>query len=284
MREIIEYLDPKPGQKILDCTLGGGGHAKAILERIIPDGTLIGIDCDGEALNIARGNLEKYKANIFLVEDNYKNFENVLLKLDIGEADGYIFDLGISSFQIERRERGFSIKLDGPLDMRMDKALKVNAAVLVNSLDQKKIAEILKEFGEERFSGRIAKAIVSKRPIRTTGALASIVASSVPARYRAGRIHPATRTFQALRIAVNGELDVLRSALDALPGRISKGGRVCVISFHSLEDRIVKHKFRELAEKGLFKIITKRPVVPQPDEISGNPRSRSAKLRVAEMI
>lgn len=268
----------------MDCTLGGGGHARIILEHITPGGRLIGIDRDKDALDKASENLKRFKDNIVLIQSNFKDLKSALEKKGIGEVDGILFDLGLSSLQLEDEERGFSIKRNGPLDMRMDRALGIDAGHLVNSLSEHDLASILREYGQERFWRRIAKMIVSKRPIETTFKLAEIVTNATPARFRHGRIHPATRTFQALRIAVNGELDALRSVLDIVPSYIKKSGRLCVISFHSLEDRIVKHKFREFKAAGLFEILTKKPIVPEREEVLMNARSRSAKLRVAERL
>jgi 16S rRNA (cytosine1402-N4)-methyltransferase len=284
LSQLIEHLDPAPGDKILDCTVGGGGHAEAILERIGPDGMLIGIDRDERALAEARRNLERFGESARLEKCDFKDTNGLLDRLKIGEVDGVIYDLGVSSFQLEEKERGFSLKLDGPLDMRMDRGLKVNAAYLVNKLDEEEIAGILREYGEERFSGRIAHAIVRSRPVKTTRELAGIVERAMPVASRHGRIHPATRTFQALRIAVNDELGSLDSALGSILGRVKRGGRICVISFHSLEDRIVKNSFREQKRQGVLKLVTKKPVRPDKEELQKNPRSRSAKLRVAERL
>ncbi len=282
--EVLDYLDAAPGKDIVDCTVGGGGHARAILERIAPYGRLIGIDADEEALGIARSNLEDFKDRVRLIHGNFRDIDSILSKQDLGVVDGVIYDLGISSFQLEKEERGFSIKLDGPLDMRMDGGLRLNAGYLVNKLRRDELADILRSFGEERYAGRIAKAIVANRPTVTTRRLAEIVSRAVPVGYRHGRIHPATRTFQALRIAVNGELEALSSSLDKVFDHLKTGGRICVISFHSLEDRIVKNRFRDQAKKNIVKIITKKPLVPKAEEVLSNPRSRSAKLRVAERL
>lgn len=284
LSEVVEGLKLAPGKKIVDCTLGCGGHAEAVLERIAPEGMLIGIDQDEESLKLAGNRLKKFEKKLLLIQDNFRNLKSILKKVNVGEVDGILFDLGLSSFQLEEEKRGFSINKDGPVDMRMDLRQNTNAAHLINSLDQKEIARILREFGEERYSGRIARAIVSERPITSTHSLALAVSKVVPAKYRHGRIHPATRTFQALRIAVNNELEVLKIVLKDVTGLVKKNGRICVISFHSLEDRIVKQTFREHKNNGLLKIITKKPLTPEEKEIFSNPRSRSAKLRVAERI
>lgn len=284
LHEVIENLNLAPGKKILDCTLGGGGHARAILEEITPGGKLIGIDQDEGALSIAAGNLKDFGDEAIFVHGNFRNLNSIFNKLDIGEVDGILFDLGLSSLQLEEKERGFSIKLDGPLDMRMNKRQKLDAAQLLNSLSELEIADILKRFGEERFAKRIARAIVRRRPVRRTRELIKLVVNAVPYKARHGRIHLATRTFQALRIAVNDELESLSSGLDAAVRFLKKNGRICVISFHSLEDRIVKNRYKDYKMKNILKIITKKPLTPQDEEVLVNPRSRSAKLRVAEKV
>lgn len=284
LREVLDYLKLAPGKKILDCTVGGGGHARSILELITPGGILIGIDQDEEALKAAALNLKEFKENIYLIHNNFRNLKRHLSELSIGEIDGVLFDLGLSSLQLEEGARGFSIRLDGPLDMRMDRGLKIDAGYLVNNLSEPEITDLLKRFGEERYSRRIARTIVAKRPVKTTHKLADIVSKAVPARARYRKIHPATKTFQALRIAVNKELDALESALDVVVRYVKKGGRICAISFHSLEDRIVKNKYKYYKAQGLLKIITKKPITPHREEVLENKRSRSAKLRVAEIL
>ncbi|MFH1752986.1 MAG: 16S rRNA (cytosine(1402)-N(4))-methyltransferase RsmH [Candidatus Omnitrophota bacterium] len=284
VQELLEYLRPFPGGKYLDCTVGGGGHAKEILKRITPGGKLIGIDRDQEALKTAAENLKGSEGDVKLLYGNFADIEQLLGKECIGGFDGVVYDFGLSSFQLEEGQRGFSIKQDGPLDMRMDRSQEIDAGYLVNKLKVHEIADILREFGEERFSGRIAGAIVRERPIETTRRLVEVVWNAVPTASRYGRIHPATRTFQALRIAVNGELGAIESALNIIPGYLKKGGRVCTISFHSLEDRIAKNRFKDFKRRDILKIITKKPVRPQPEEVAHNARSRSAKLRVAERI
>ena len=284
VHEVLEYLDLAPGKKVLDCTLGGGGHARSILEHITPGGILTGIDQDEDALKTASANLKDFKDNINLIHSNFRNLETIIAKHDEGEFDGVLFDLGLSSLQLEDSKRGFSIKNNGPLDMRMDRGQKIDAAYLVNKLSESEIKEVIKRFGEERFSGRIARAIASKRPIETTFQLAEIISRAVPGKARHGKIHPATRTFQALRIAVNKELEALDSVLNIVLKYIKRGGKICVISFHSLEDRIVKNRFRDYARQNLLRIITKKPVMAQREEVLLNPRSRSAKLRVGMKI
>lgn len=284
VHETIENLNLAPGKTIVDCTLGCGGHARAVLERITPGGKLIGIDRDKDAIEKAAGSLENYKKDISFVHGNFKDLDGILREQKTGRIDGIVFDLGLSSLQLEKAERGFSIKHDGPLDMRMDRSSGVDAARLVNTLKETEILKILSEFGEERFSGRIARSIVAKRPVMTTHQLAEIVRRAVPPKARHGRIHPATRTFQALRIAVNDELGALKAALDIAVELTAKGGRICVVSFHSLEDRMVKTAFRDHKAKGTLSIITKKPITPKKEEVLINPRSRSAKLRAAEKL
>ncbi len=286
--EVVEYLRPEPGRIILDCTVGGGGHSKAILEKISPSGRLIGIDRDEQALNIARERLQEYGNLSLLVCDNFRNLDSVLDRLKIAKVNGVLFDLGISSFQFEDNLRGFSIKLNGPLDMRMDrKGQSTTAYNLVNELPQDEIIYILKTFGEERWAKKIASRIIRQRertPISTTAQLAELVVKAMPYSRGYHKIHPATRTFQALRIVVNEELPNLEDGLAKAINYLAPGARICVLSFHSLEDRIVKHLFRKLSHQGILNILTGKPVRPMLQEIEANPRSRSAKLRVGEGV
>lgn len=287
LEEVQQYLDLKPAQTVLDCTVGCGGHARRLLEKIAPDGTLIGIDWDKRALEEAEKNLAEFKGRFKLVCDNFANLAEILSTLGIKKIDACLLDLGVSSLQLENQERGFSIRYDGPLDMRMDSRTEINASDVVNKLPEYELAGILREFGDERFSRSIAKAIVRERqkePISSTWKLARIATNSIPARFRKRRIHPATRTFLALRIAVNKELENLNRLLVLLPGYLAKKARVCIISFHSLEDRIAKQFFKKVASENIFRIITKKPITPTPEEIYHNPRARSAKFRVAEKI
>lgn len=280
--EAVDFLGPEPGDIIIDCTVGAGGHARKILERIMPQGRLIGIDQDAQILKIAGHNLADFKENVFLRQANFRNLDLVLSDLGIGKIDGALFDLGVSSLQLDDKKRGFSFSSDGPLDMRMSGAGS-SAADIVNSLGRDELADIVFKFGEERYSRRIAQAIVNSRrrsPIRTTAQLAEIVSTAVPRRgYQ--RIHPATRTFQALRIFVNDELNALEAGLEKAVLALNSGARICVISFHSLEDRIVKNFFKNCAKEGILDILTKKPVTPKEEELKQNPRSRSAKLRAA---
>lgn len=288
LREVLAHLGLKPGMIVLDATIGCGGHAQKILERILPDGFLVGVDWDSDAIKEAERKLACYKGHFKLFCDNFANIDNILSALQIKKLDGCLFDLGVSSLQLENPGRGFSIKHDGKLDMRMNKeAAAVSAFELVNRLPEHELAAILKRFGEERFARSIARNIVRKREkeeISTTWQLAAVAIASVPARFRNRKIHPATRTFLALRLAVNRELDNLECILKKLPPYLKKGARVCVISFHSLEDRIVKNLFRQYSSEKIANVITKKVLVPLAEEISSNPRARSAKFRIAEKI
>lgn len=284
LNEILRYLDYIRNEIIVDCTIGEGGHAEKILGNLGPSGILLGIDQDQDALVAARERLASFGKRVTLVWDNFINLENVLREKGLEEVDGILFDLGVSSFQLNKKERGFSFLKEGPLDMRMNKVQKINAADLVNKASYEELQNIIYELGEKRWAKRIAKAIVRERekePITTTSQLAEIVGKAVP--YR-GRIHPATRTFQALRIKVNRELENLKEALPQAVDSLKKGGRICVISYHSLEDRIVKNSFKNFARQGRLKILTKKPITPKEAEIRTNLRSRSAKLRVGERI
>ena len=283
--EALEHLELSPGNIALDCTVGCGGHAQAILNSVLPGGRLIGIDWDKDALEEARKSLVDYKGHFDLFCDNFANAAAVLDACKVKKIDACLVDLGMSSLQLENPGRGFSIKYDGPLDMRMDKKSRIDASQIVNDLPEYELMKLLRAYGEERFARSIARGIArarSKKPIATTWELAKVVTGSMPARFRHRKIHPATRTFQALRIAVNKELGNLEQILDVMPGYLKEGSRICVISFHSLEDRIVKRFFKKSAAEKTLKIITKKPLVPRDAETKENPRARSAKLRVAE--
>jgi 16S rRNA (cytosine1402-N4)-methyltransferase len=289
VREVLSWLDCRPGRHYLDCTVGYGGLANRILELTGPDGILVGIDCDGEALAATRERLGPFGRRAQLIQGNFSELKQHLGSAGLAQVDGVVFDLGVSSAQLDRPERGFSFQVDGPLDMRMDQSCAVTAEELVSRLSERELADVIYRYGEERYARRIARAVVGARersPIRTTFDLVSIIGGAVPPSYRHGRIHFATRTFQALRIAVNRELDALEAAIRAGTDVLNPGGRLCVISFHSLEDRIAKHTLRGMAQgsAAMLRVLTKKPHLPSQEERQHNPRARSAKLRVAERL
>jgi 16S rRNA (cytosine1402-N4)-methyltransferase len=287
LQEVLSLLNLRPGMVVVDATLGLGGHAASLVEKILPGGRLVGIDKDEEALELARGQLKNYSKNCTLVYDDFRNLDKVLDKVGVSGIDAALFDLGVSSYQLESADRGFSIKNEGPLDMRMDRKSFISAYDLLNTLAEEEISSILWKFGEERYSRRIARVIVSRRakaPISSTQELADLVVSAMPHKGGFHRIHPATRAFQALRIAVNRELDALEEVLKKTALYLNKGGRICVISFHSLEDRIVKNNFRQLAATGHYRLVFKKILRPSEDETRDNPRSRSARMRMIERI
>lgn len=280
--EVLEALELKDSGVYVDATLGLGGHAVGILERA--EGcTLIGIDRDESAIRIARERLKGYQ-KVYFVKEKFSNLKDVVNSLGYEKVDGIILDAGVSTLHLKAEERGFSFMTDGPLDMRMDQDSELTAETVVNNYKEKDLADVIYQYGDERFSRRIAKSIVynrRKHRITTCKELEEIVFKAVG---RRGKIHPATRTFQAIRIEVNSELDELSKAVDSGAELLEEHGRFCVLSYHSLEDRIVKNAFRKLAKEGLFRIITKKPIVPEREEQKRNPSSRSAKLRVAEKI
>lgn len=285
----MDWLGCRAGGRYVDCTLGYAGHGVLILDRSAPDGLLIGMDRDEAALRAARDRLQVYGDRARLIHGNFRDMKSHLQSIGVEEVDGVVFDLGVSSVQLDEPGRGFSFLTAGPLDMRMDRQAGFTAADLVNELPEGELADVIYRYGEERYSRRIARAIVrarSVRPLATTLELADVIRGSVPPPYRHGRIHCATRTFQALRIAVNQELDVLEGAFRDAVDVLAPGGRLCVISFHSLEDRIAKQTLRALAQgpDARLSILTKKPLVPSEPERQGNPRARSAKLRVAERL
>lgn len=273
-----------------------------ILERSSPNGKLIGIDCDEDAIKVAKDRLNYFQDRVTIIHDNFKNLKEIAEKLDVYDVDGILLDLGVSSIQLDNEDRGFSFKLEGPIDMRMDKRSVPKAFDLVNSLSIPKLEDILWNYGEERFSKKIARSIAEYRkdkPISTTVELADIVSAAIPSRFRPEKIHPATKTFQAIRIAVNDELRNLEAVIHVGVDLLKKGGRFCIISFHSLEDRIIKQSFRTLERSCIcppdmpecncrkvskVKVLTKKPILPLENEVRENPRSRSAKLRVAERV
>jgi 16S rRNA (cytosine1402-N4)-methyltransferase len=284
-REVITLLQPERGGLFVDCTVGLGGHSAALLRA--GASRLLGLDRDPDALAVARESLRDWSERVELVHADYRELERVLDERGIAGADGALADLGVSSLQLDSADRGFSFRRDEPLDMRMDRSSGRTAAAMLHDVEEAALADIIFQFGEERFSRRIARAIVEARrhaPVTTTARLADIVRRAVPRRgYQ--RIDPATRTFQALRIWVNRELEGLDAFLAAAAQRLLAGARLAVISFHSLEDRIVKHVFRALERGGAaLRVVTKRPLVPSEAEVEGNPRARSAKLRAIERL
>ncbi len=281
-RQVVQGLNLRPGCLYVDGTVGMGGHAEAILEACPDIRMLIGVDWDDDALVLARRKLEKWKNKFMLLKSNYADIPEILLSNGIEKVDGILLDIGISSYQLEHSGRGFSFNSEEPLDMRMDRFGSVMAADLVNNLPVDGLTELIRIYGEERWAKRIAIRIAEQRgkaPILTAGELARLVSRAIPRKFHPRKIHPATRTFQALRIAVNRELDNLKHALDVLPNCLNPGGRLCIISFHSLEDRLVKFSFRDDPR---LKALTKRPITAEAEEIEINPRARSAKLRVTE--
>ena len=289
VREVLAYLEPRPGGVYLDCTVGVGGHTEAILQAAGGTIRLIGIDRDPEALAVAAERLQPFGDRVELVHGNYRELPRLASALNLTEVSGVLFDLGVSSLQLDDPGRGFSFNLEGPLDMRMDRSRGgPTARELLHHLSAEGLAEIIRRYGEERSARRIARRIVEERkrkPLTTTRELAEVVGRAIPRRFWPRRIHPATRTFQALRIAVNEELEGLEGALESAARLLRPGGRICVIAFHSLEDRVVKRLFRRLKAPGAapgLRILTPRPITPGAAEVARNPRSRSAKLRVAE--
>jgi 16S rRNA (cytosine1402-N4)-methyltransferase len=313
-REVIHWLRPERGGLFIDCTLGPGGHSQALLEAS-PAVEVIGIDRDSEAIELARRRLAGFGQRFRVAHASFADLDSIAGGLEAGHADGILADLGVSSLQFDRTERGFSFDREAPLDMRMDQSQGATAATLVNRLSEGELADLIFEYGEERGSRRIARLIVRERerePIRTTQQLAAVVVRALNVKGR-WRIHPATRTFQALRIAVNGELDALTSLIPAAVSRLTRGGRLAIISFHSLEDRIVKQGFRresghcicenpvsrrrprvgdrpdgicclQCGARKRIEILTRKPIRPSEEEVAANPRSRSALLRVCERL
>ncbi|MCR5733895.1 MAG: 16S rRNA (cytosine(1402)-N(4))-methyltransferase RsmH [Lachnospiraceae bacterium] len=299
LEETIKYLDIKPEGTYVDGTLGGGGHAYEILRHLSATGSLIGIDQDDAAITAAGERLKDFH-NKILVRDNYRNIKDVVQGNHKGKVDGIILDLGVSSYQLDTPNRGFSYKEEAPLDMRMDQRSEKTAYDIVNGYSQKELSRIISEYGEEPFAASIAKKIVTVRetkPISTTTELAELIKESMPQKARNKKGHPAKQTFQAIRIELNDELEVLRGSLDTMIDLLNDGGRLCIITFHSLEDRIVKLKFREAEDPCICpkdfpvcvcgrssrgRVVTKKPVIPTEEEMEANPRSKSAKLRAFE--
>ncbi len=300
LEETIENLRIKPDGVYLDGTLGGGGHSLRIVSGLGDSGRLIGIDRDEDAIKAAGLRLKPYADKVTLVHDNYRNAAKALARLGIGQVDGIVLDLGVSSFQLDNAERGFSYKYDTKLDMRMDTRQELTAADIVNGYSETELYHVIRDYGEEQFARNIAKHIVNARrdrPIETTGELNEIIKAAIPAKMRATGGHPSKRTFQAIRIECNRELDVLKESLDDLVTVLAPEGRLCIITFHSLEDRIVKTAFRRYENPCICppdfpvcvcgrtpegRVITKKPILPSDEEIENNKRAKSAKLRVFE--
>ncbi|NLN40160.1 MAG: 16S rRNA (cytosine(1402)-N(4))-methyltransferase RsmH [Smithella sp.] len=300
LEEVLFWLAEGESGVYVDATIGGAGHARAILDQT--GGRLIGIDCDADAVAAAEDRLSAFGARKVVVRANFADLGGVLRDLGVDKVDGVLMDLGVSSHQLDTAARGFSFNKPAPLDMRMDQSRKLSARDVVNNYGAAQLEKIIRLYGEEKMAARIATAIVQHRqaaPVETTAQLAGIVTDAMPLRMRHLKIHPATRTFQALRIAVNGELDCIRPGMEAAADALRPGGRVAVISFHSLEDRIVKNTFSEMAagcvcpkdipycvcdKTATVKVLTRKAVTPSAEEIKRNPRARSAKLRVAERI
>ncbi|MCD6429272.1 16S rRNA (cytosine(1402)-N(4))-methyltransferase RsmH [bacterium] len=291
-KEVIKYLDPQPNENFIDATLGEGGHALAILEKTKPNGKVLGIEIDPEIYRKAKNKLsiinDQLSNRLILVNDSYTNLEKIIKEQNFKPIHGILFDLGMCSWHLEESGRGFSFKKDEFLDMRYNPNTQtVTAYEIVNRFPQPEIEKILKEFGEEKFARQIARQIVvarEKKPIKTTFDLVEVIKASVPLWYKRRRIHFATKTFQALRIAVNQELENIKCVLVQSMQVLEAGARIVIISFHSLEDRIIKHFFKQKAEEGKVQILTKKPITPTKEEIINNPRSRSAKLRAVQLI
>ena len=297
-QEIIHALQPRSGGRYVDGTLGAGGHARGILEACAPDGLLLGLDVDPQALALARETLAPYEGRIHLVQASHTTLSQQLVSLKWDSVDGIVLDLGASSMQFDNPERGFSFLQDGPLDMRFGPHVTMSAADIINTYDEKELADIIFKYGEDRDARKIAKAIVMNRPLHTTRELVAAIEKASPRR-SGDRVHPATQTFQALRIVVNEELAAVEITLPQAVTSLKSGGRCAVISFHSLEDRIVKEYFREQSKdlinppyemiyeeerKAVVKLVNKKPILPSDEERKENPRARSAKLRVIEKL
>jgi len=285
-KEVIDFLDPKPNENFVDATIGGGGHTFEILKRTAPAGKILGIDLDESAIESLRINAlgEEINERLILTQGNFADLEKIVAENNFWPINGILADLGISSTELEASGRGFSFLKDEPLDMRFSKKTLVSAKEIINQWPEEEIAKIIRQYGEEKFSRQIAKKIIERRkikPIITSRQLTEIIKEATPFWYHNRKIHPATKTFQALRIAVNDELVNLNIFLPSALNVLTPGGRLVIISFHSLEDRIVKNFFREKKNQRLIKVLTKKPVKPSSEEIFKNPRSRSAKLRAA---
>lgn len=289
LSEVIQYLDPKPGNQVIDATLDGGGHAMAIAGQMVPNGKVLGIELDGELLKqfeLENLKVSKFKDNFILVNDSYVNIKNIVREHNF-RPNGILFDLGLSSWHYEKSGRGFSFKKDESLDMRFDSRSGLTGAEIVNMWSENEIEQILKEYGEEQFSKQIARSIISARkqkPIVSTNDLVEVISSSVPGWYKNRKIHFATKTFQALRVAVNDELNNVKKGIYNAIDVLVSGGRLVVISFQGLEDKTVKEIFREKAKEGVVKFVVKGTVKPTWEEVRSNPRARSAKMKIIEKI
>ena len=283
-KEILEFFNPKPNENFIDCTIGEGGYALPILEKTAPAGKILGIDWDKEQIRNCQARLKEFQNRLVLVVDNFAHLKKIVAQTKFGLADGLLLDLGMSSWHLEKAQRGFTFLKNEPLDMRYNQDNNLTAEIIVNQWPVTEIEKILKEYGEERWSKRIAQEIERARkikPIKTTQDLVSLVKKAIPTRYQHQKIHCATRTFQALRIAVNQELENLKKVLEQTIEVLKPDGRLAIISFHSLEDRLVKNFLQEKKKQNILKIINKKPITPSLEEIKINPRSRSAKLRTA---
>ena len=300
LEETIENLNIKPDGIYVDGTLGGGGHSLEIVKRLGQGGRLIGIDQDADAIAAATERLKDYAEKVTIVRNNYCNFAEVLDKLGIDKVDGFVLDLGVSSYQLDTAERGFTYKVDAPLDMRMDQRQALTAKDIVNKYDEYELYRIIRDYGEDKFAKNIAKHIVAARenkPIETTFELSEVIKAAIPMKCRIATGHPAKKTFQAIRIELNNELGVLNDSVDGMIDRLNGGGRICIITFHSLEDRIVKTRFKNnehpctcppdfpvcvCGNKSKGRVVTKKPIVPSDEELEENKRAKSSKLRVFE--
>lgn len=300
LEETIENLNIKPDGIYVDGTLGGGGHSYHIAERLSSKGRLIGIDQDADAIAAATKRLEPFSDRVTIVRNNYCNFEQVLKSLSIDKVDGIVLDLGVSSYQLDTAQRGFTYKVDAPLDMRMDQRQQLTAKDIVNTYSEFDLYRIIRDYGEDKFAKNIAKHIVAARkekPLETTFELNEVIKAAIPMKFRAVGGHPAKKTFQAIRIELNHELDVLENSIDTIIDHLNEDGRICIITFHSLEDRIVKTRFKNCenpctcpkefpvcvcGNKSKGKVITRKPIVPSQEELEFNKRAKSSKLRVFE--
>jgi 16S rRNA (cytosine1402-N4)-methyltransferase len=300
LEETIENLNIKPDGIYVDGTLGGGGHSYHIAERLSSKGRLIGIDQDADAIAAATKRLEPFSDRVTIVRNNYCNFEQVLKSLSIDKVDGIVLDLGVSSYQLDTAQRGFTYKVDAPLDMRMDQRQQLTAKDIVNTYSEFDLYRIIRDYGEDKFAKNIAKHIVAARqekPLETTFELNEVIKAAIPMKFRAVGGHPAKKTFQAIRIELNHELDVLENSIDTMIDHLNEDGRICIITFHSLEDRIVKTRFKNCenpctcpkefpvcvcGNKSKGKVITRKPIVPSQEELEFNKRAKSSKLRVFE--